>query len=347
MVYSTPSRPHDFTVPFPELKRLARSAIRLHPRNGSPQQQESSIGGPLLWPSDEPWPLCGGESHPTFQFPSHQEFNFEEPLDLVYARRAVLAERDAKVAAGEDIPSDWAIPRLEVVKERYSMANYQHHGATPLLPVLQVYRSDVLDLPFPDQYDLLQLLWCPYDHTDIHPPYNPAPLLIWRDSTVINSSIESPPLPSLVGLDNYVPEPCVLEPEEVTEYPDDRELEANQPDLSTQIDTYIDKAAMDEFSYIDAFASAPGWKLFGHGGEWGAIDPYPIDCHTCDSPMQPLITVDSAESNGNDCTWRRRDEDGAPEHVGNPPQVVIGRWYQFQVFYCPSSATHSPRYEMY
>jgi hypothetical protein len=30
--------------------------------------------------------------------------------------------------------------------------------------VLQLYASDAPDLPFPPGTDLLQLLWCPYDH---------------------------------------------------------------------------------------------------------------------------------------------------------------------------------------
>lgn len=43
---------------FPELVPLARPAIRLHPRPGSPSVRDSSVGGPLLWPAGEPWPHC-------------------------------------------------------------------------------------------------------------------------------------------------------------------------------------------------------------------------------------------------------------------------------------------------
>ncbi|WP_394359532.1 hypothetical protein [Amycolatopsis sp. SB7-3] len=45
-------------VPIPGLNDLVRTAIRLHPAPGLPRPDESHFGGPLLWPSDEPWPEC-------------------------------------------------------------------------------------------------------------------------------------------------------------------------------------------------------------------------------------------------------------------------------------------------
>lgn len=57
-VRTTPPRPVDVTAVFPELAPLARPAIRLHPRPRSPSAGESSVGGPLLWPAEEPWPHC-------------------------------------------------------------------------------------------------------------------------------------------------------------------------------------------------------------------------------------------------------------------------------------------------
>ena len=59
-VRTTPPRPVDVPAVFPELASLARPAIRLHPRPGEPSVKESSVGGPLLWPADEPWPHCEG-----------------------------------------------------------------------------------------------------------------------------------------------------------------------------------------------------------------------------------------------------------------------------------------------
>ncbi|MFD5316104.1 hypothetical protein [Streptomyces sp. NPDC127098] len=48
---------------FPELTGLARETTLLCPRIGEPGVRDSSVGGPLLWPADEPWPMCGAEGH--------------------------------------------------------------------------------------------------------------------------------------------------------------------------------------------------------------------------------------------------------------------------------------------
>lgn len=42
----------------PELASYARDAFILHPERAEPDPWSSSIGGPLLWPRDEPWPEC-------------------------------------------------------------------------------------------------------------------------------------------------------------------------------------------------------------------------------------------------------------------------------------------------
>ncbi|MGX1541236.1 hypothetical protein [Streptomyces adustus] len=48
-------RPFDVEAEFPELTGMAREVIVLYPRAGQPGAHDSSIGGPLLWPTDEPW----------------------------------------------------------------------------------------------------------------------------------------------------------------------------------------------------------------------------------------------------------------------------------------------------
>ncbi|MGW4704147.1 hypothetical protein [Streptomyces sp. NPDC004285] len=60
---TTPCRPLDITVPFPELRAYARTATRLHPRPGAATAADSSVGGPLLWPADEAWPVCRERGH--------------------------------------------------------------------------------------------------------------------------------------------------------------------------------------------------------------------------------------------------------------------------------------------
>ncbi|MBL0888315.1 hypothetical protein [Myceligenerans indicum] len=56
----TPSPPSDIIAVFPALAGHERTTTRLHPAPGAPTASESSIGGPLWWPADEPWPHARG-----------------------------------------------------------------------------------------------------------------------------------------------------------------------------------------------------------------------------------------------------------------------------------------------
>ncbi|MFJ8013903.1 hypothetical protein [Streptomyces sp. NPDC096339] len=55
--------PFDIEAVFPELTGTAREVTLLYPRAGQPGSGDSSIGGPLLWPADEPWPVCTEPDH--------------------------------------------------------------------------------------------------------------------------------------------------------------------------------------------------------------------------------------------------------------------------------------------
>ncbi|CAL9507381.1 DUF1963 domain-containing protein [Streptomyces sp. enrichment culture] len=50
----------------PEYAALARATTLLNPEPGTPGPRDSSLGGDLLWPADEPWPYCAQEGHWTF-----------------------------------------------------------------------------------------------------------------------------------------------------------------------------------------------------------------------------------------------------------------------------------------
>ncbi|MGW8763748.1 hypothetical protein ACWGN5_14720 [Streptomyces sp. NPDC055815] len=58
MTRTTPPRPVDVEAVFPALARHRRTTTRLHPRQGTAKPGDSSVAGPLLWPADEPWPVC-------------------------------------------------------------------------------------------------------------------------------------------------------------------------------------------------------------------------------------------------------------------------------------------------
>jgi hypothetical protein len=58
-VRTTPKAAVDPLERFPELKPLARVAVRLHPRFGDePGLRDTKLGGEILWPVDEDWPTC-------------------------------------------------------------------------------------------------------------------------------------------------------------------------------------------------------------------------------------------------------------------------------------------------
>ncbi|MEV7283306.1 hypothetical protein AB0O01_01845 [Streptomyces sp. NPDC093252] len=60
----TPSSPpFDMASRIPELAPLARESVLLYPRAGAPGVRDSSLGGPLLWPAGEPWPMCAESGH--------------------------------------------------------------------------------------------------------------------------------------------------------------------------------------------------------------------------------------------------------------------------------------------
>ncbi|HZG02050.1 MAG TPA: hypothetical protein VE546_00515 [Streptomyces sp.] len=50
MSRTTPERPVDVEALSPELSRHRRTATRLHPQPGSSGMDQSSVGGPFLWP---------------------------------------------------------------------------------------------------------------------------------------------------------------------------------------------------------------------------------------------------------------------------------------------------------
>ncbi|MFD8222792.1 hypothetical protein ACFV16_01260 [Streptomyces massasporeus] len=56
----------DLRTLIPEYAGLARTTTLLNPEPGDTDVRESSLGGELLWPADEPWPYCAQEDHWTF-----------------------------------------------------------------------------------------------------------------------------------------------------------------------------------------------------------------------------------------------------------------------------------------
>jgi hypothetical protein len=295
----------DLTGLFPELAGYERSATRLHPSAGSPTAFESSVGGPLLWPADEPWPTCPG------------------PHD-----------------AGPD-------------------------GEIPLVALAQLYARDIPDLKVPAGTDVLQVLWCPFDHYS-DDNEGPAVTLRWRDSSSVGALFDDPPQPEEVEYETYLPKPCVLHPEQITEYPRavhlyeelDRDLCERIAAWCRELDGVGPEDADPELSWTDArdyddISATSTWKV-GGWPFWSFRDPWRIRCAACGAAMCPLLQVGSGEIFSDLDYWTPIEDlaeiraSSLPlwkliRTLGNPPEVELAHGYRLQVWVCPESVSHPLR----
>ncbi|MDX3458055.1 hypothetical protein PV396_39995 [Streptomyces sp. ME02-8801-2C] len=297
MSFTTPPRPIDITAVFPQLAPLARTATRLHPRPGSPTVRDSSVGGPLLWPADEPWLYCD-EPHDSHAAP------------VVLSPDDVRLHRRIRAASAERLRLDpeaaqWT-PEEKETLERIKAGRPWFDGPIPLLPVAQLYGRDSL-FPRPSGTDLLQVLWCPFDHEEYA---HPRTALFWRDSATVTDVLDAPPEPPIVQLDYYLPEPCLLSPEPVTEFPHPRDLEDEVRDQLADVSRWetIDPARYTPYStdlgelYLGTLSTAPGWKT-GGWTSWDVTDPDDRPCAKCGTETVPLLTIASSEWDAISKSW--------------------------------------------
>ncbi|MBO3741852.1 hypothetical protein [Actinoplanes flavus] len=321
---TTPPRPLDITQLFPELREHSTTSTRLHPRPGRPTVADSSVGGPLLWPADEPWPVCDDAG-------AHGPSNLTTPA-IERRKREILAHAQARPAlpGGEFLT---APERAEVAAADGLELDDLLEEPIPLIPVAQLYRKDIPDYAGPDGTDLLQVLWCPVDHEDAD--YNPKVFFVWRDSTAVGPVLRTPPEPAVIS-DMYLPVPCVVHPEQVREY---QYADLLPEDLRDRLDARDEELEEDDdlLGYQSALSLAPGWKVGGFAN-WSLTDPYPMNCSVCGSAMTLTFTAASADWNGRHCSWRPVEEDpnASPDFVG----VAFGRGYDLYAFRCPASFDH-------
>jgi hypothetical protein len=354
-IRTTPPRLVDVTAVAPQLAPLARTATRLHPRPGSPTPYDSSVGGPLLWPADEPWPHCEGP---------HEWDGWNEilsPEDVRQRRRirSAVANRP-----GGDPPGTRYTPEELAIEERIKAGRPWPEGPIAMLPVAQLYVRDVPLLRPPKQAeaDLLQVLWCPFDH-----PAQPETALFWRFAATVTDILDTPPEPPAIQFPGYLPEPCLLAPEQITEYPNIMEL---GKELQRQLEDWrrwqAAGAALDSFDntpypldssdtphskdfynelYTGRMSVAPGWKV-GGWTRWGLTDPLPRLCPSCGTEMDPLLTIASGEWNSNYPDWipaedraRSLSSTTHPE-PHNPTMLDLARGYDLQLHVCPVSPDH-------
>lgn len=328
MARTTPPRPLDIAEVFPELREHSITASRLHPRPGAPTVADSSVGGPLLWPAGEAWPVCADAG-------AHEPSDLTTPAAL-RRRREILATANARepLPGGEFLTAG---ERAELDAADALVLDDLLQDPIPLIPLAQLYRQDIPDYAGPDGTDLLQVLWCPVDHSDGH--YSPRVFLYWRDSSAVGPVLETPPEPPVIS-DMYLPTPCVVHPEQVREY---QHADLLPDDLRERIDAWDpDDENDDEHGrpdYQNDLSLAPGWKIGGYAN-WSLTDPHPMDCAICGAAMTLTFTAASTDWNGMNCSWRPLEED--PGTSPDPVDVQIGRGYALYVFRCPESFDHPP-----
>ncbi|MGW1198039.1 hypothetical protein ACWD4B_19700 [Streptomyces sp. NPDC002536] len=337
MSRTTPPRPVDVTAVFPQLAPLARTATRLHPHPGSPSPHDSSVGGPLLWPADEPWPYCDGPHVPDGNPAT-------SPQDVRLQRRI-------RAAAASRPPGHPRVTPEEVaILERINAGRPWLKDPVAMLPVAQLYVRDIPLLRTPGRADLLQVLWCPFEHP---PEPKPRTALFWRSAAAVTDILITPPEPAVVQFNGYVPEPCLLDPEQTTEYPDPMELTKELRDQMQDWNTWQAADAAPDSSYELApeefygrvLSIAPGWKADGWT-RWGLTDPVPRICPACDTEMNPLLTIASTEWDASTRSWIAYDEQAqatpstANPHSVNPAMVEIAGGYDLQLYTCPASPDH-------
>jgi hypothetical protein len=338
MSFTTPPRPFDITALFPQLAPLARTATRLHPRPGSPTVHDSSVGGPLLWPADEPWPYCD-EPHDSRAEPV---VHTPDDVRLLRRDRAAAAERRR---IDPEAPQ-WT-PEERATWERLANRPW-FDGPIPLLPVAQLYARDV---PFPRSpgTDLLQVLWCPFDHEMAHP----RTALFWRSAATVAQVLVAPPEPPVVQRDCYLPELCLFSPEQVTECPNPLELDGELQDQLEDESRWesIDPALYNTYAddpgelYLNNLSTAPGWKM-GGWSRWGLTDPKPRPCPACGTEQVPLLTLASSEWDGGSGTWIAEED---PRDTSPPPLgardgrytlIDIVGGHDLQLHVCPADPSH-------
>ncbi|QIJ60743.1 hypothetical protein [Streptomyces sp. JB150] len=335
MPRTTPPRPLDVEAVFPELTALRRTATRLHPRRGTPTVRDSSVGGPMLWPADEPWPAC---AH------AHQRGSGHRYAEVVRAREILERAWRRDPRSG---PNAGEADELSRFKRGRHAPHLADTDPIPLIGVAQLYRRDVPGLPDTGAGDVLQVFWCPFERHG-ESGHEMHVELRWRHSRGIGTPLAEQPFPEVVGRPELVPSPCVLHPEAVVEYPWFEDL---PEDLRERIEAWEtpredghDQAGEEGEGGVERYAfdlsTAPGWKVGGCIA-WNLTGPTRLTCPVCAARLTPLLTVDRREWDAGTTGWIP-DQDRDAVHVmdANVPTGVSPGRGRLIIAVCPRDPHH-------
>jgi hypothetical protein len=323
---TTPPPPLDITSVFPELAAFARQTVRLHPRRGQPGPRDSSMGGPLLWPAGEAWPVCTRPHAGNWEWAA-------VPREITSWEQAGAWGR-ATLGPQARVGSAWRTADggpAEVVIDRSRPPQIP----SPMISVLQLHARDVPGLPFPEGTDCFQFLWCPNEH----PPGKYPTIWVvhvaafWRCAAAVTDVLDSPPEPRFDREMNarfYQPVPCLLNPEPVTEYPPYSHY-PEYSDLPEPLRQRVER--WDDLTaglYTGVLSTAPGTKAGGHP-DWIQEPDWPV-CG-CGRRMDHLLTIASDE-------WDHRMRWIPPKTGTRPSPASTTKLHSRGG--CPSSAARSP-----
>jgi hypothetical protein len=314
----------------------------------------------MLWPADEPWPVCTEV---------HRRSRGRRPADI-RREREITAAADAREPYSGLTDEERLL--VHELRRKHRIPELSDADPLPMIGLAQFYRRDIPDLPpGPDGCDLLQVFWCPFD---AHGASGHESLLQlrWRKSDQVGELLVAPPEPQVVGYDGYVPEPCVLHPEQVVTYPFagllPEALSARIDDWEEALEEEWDEEAEEEqagdaaepepepesesesesepIGYQYDLSIPPGWRIGGFAS-WHVTDPCAMDCTACGSPMDLLLTIDSSEWDGGSGSWQPVEEKGLPPYpYATPTKVVVGRTGELNVFACPTDPAHPHRWSL-
>lgn len=328
MTRTTPARPVAVEAVFPELAAYRGRTTRLHPRPGRPGRHDSHVGGPLLWPAGEPWPVC--------REPHEIESEGYAPKEIRAARAAGVPPR-SRPWPGAGRPGEC--------------------GPAPFVGLAQLFGRDVPGLATgPGGADLVQIFRCPRTHG---PYLERRYLLRWRlaaQTERADGFLDAAPEVPLLRWEDELPVPCVVHPEEVDTYPwaEDNTLPAA---LIARIDAFDDaqqaQGDRDVPTYQGALSIPPGWRVGGFP-TWASTGPMDIACASCDAPMRLLLTAGGHETDSDSHSWMPL-EDRDPSlkgtasirggrSVAQPTRLRFGRDRDLHVFTCPADPEHPPHW---
>jgi hypothetical protein len=178
----------------------------------------------------------------------------------LHPRRKVNLPPDSSKFGGSIIwPRDEAFPEHPI-------------SGLKAVPLLQLRKQDVPEMPFPPSADLMQMLWFPV--------YGDSPLVFWRTlDSLTNTHLLEPSYPdrsrrfefheSLA----YIVHECAVHPERIIEYPNffDELTESNLEAIENWEVT--NGRLAHEHIYWSQLSTCPGSKVGGYP-QWGWIDPW-------------------------------------------------------------------------